>query len=191
MGEFILNVFQTVSHETSKKITEFRANSPDIEGKIRTLEEEKRHLEKYCSDDDIKAWIIVFEGEEIVGVTAIYGRKVQYAGKNVWLGGIGKVRVRKDMRKMGIANMMMDEAIKQLKQLNFDVAFLTTDLESFLRDYYERYGFVTLNKNYTFFGSSGKEYSDNNGMLAPISSKTIFQQIIASKEPFHIGKGNW
>lgn len=191
MEDFVLKVFQELTPGLDKKVKDFRASVPDIKGRIRTPEEEKRHFEKYCSDEDIKVWILVFEGEEIVGVTAVYGRQIQYENMDILLGGIGKVRVRADRRKRGIANLMMEEAMEQLKKLNFDVAFLSTDLDSFLRGYYEGYGFVPLNKNYTFFGNSGKEYSESNGMIAPISSKTIFQQVVDGKEPFHIGKGNW
>lgn len=191
MSRFILKTLQSTSSEINRKIADFRAHTSDINGNIRSSEEEIHHQEKYCSDSDIKTWILVFEDENIVGMAAIFGRNIKHNNTKVRLGGIGKVRVRQDKRNLGIANMMMKEAMRQLQQLKFDVAFLSTDLTSFLRGYYERYGFMVLNKDYTFIGKSGKKYVENDGMLASINSDVIFKQIISDNKAFHIGTGNW
>lgn len=191
MENYPLKVYKNLTPPLANKVEAFRRTTADITGKIRTPEEEIKHLEKYSSNGDIKKWILIFEGEDIIGMTAIFGRTVTYQNTPFSLGGIGKVRVREDRRKKGLANRMMDEAMKQLKLIKFDVAFLSTNLESFLREYYERYGFVPLNKSYTFLGKSGKKYTENNGMIIPIDSKEIFQTILKGNEPFNIGKGNW
>ncbi|MBI3341601.1 GNAT family N-acetyltransferase [Candidatus Curtissbacteria bacterium] len=191
MKPYVLEVFKNLSPVLHNKVDNFRSSTPDINGKIRTPEEEAKHLEKYCSDRDIKKWILVFEGEDLIGMTAVYGRPILYKAKPISLGGIGKVRVREDRRKKGLANIMMQETMKQLTLMKFDIAFLSTNLDSFLADYYKRYGFLPLGKSYAYSGISGKEYSENNGMIAPIGSARILQMILDGKEPLNIGRGNW
>ncbi len=191
MKTYTLIVVDHLNPQTKNQITEFRQGVPDINGKVRTPEEEAKRLEKYCSDGDIKRWILVFMENELIGMAAVFKRIIHYHDSYVSLGGIGKLRVREDWRRKGIANAIMKESVKQLSILNCDVAFISTNLKSFLVRFYEKYGFIPLNKSYIYTGYSGKKYREQNGMLIPIKSKQVFQTILNSLEPLDIGQGNW
>ncbi len=56
---------------------------------------------------------------------------------------------------------------------------------------YGRVGFLPLGKPYTYLGKSGKRYTENDGMVAQVKSKDIFDFITKDEEPFDIGNGNW
>lgn len=173
------------------KIDEFRNKTTSIDNKSRSLEEQRIHFDKYCSDRDIKKWIIILENDEVIGTTAIFSRQIVFDKQETLLGGVGKVRVRDDKRKMGLASQMMDEAIKQLNLINSDIAYLCTDTNSFLVRFYEKYGFTKMDKPYTYLSRSGKKYTEQDGMLAPIKSKQAYDKIMQSSEPLDLGLGNW
>ncbi len=66
------------------------------------------------------------------------------------------------------------------------------DMESlWMVRFYEKAGFVRLPRGHTYSGKSGKRYSENDGMIAPVSSIEKFQRIITSEKLFDIGRGNW
>lgn len=177
--------------EYTEKILEFRSTATAIGGKVRSPEEEAIHKDKYCSDADIQKYVLSLEGDEIVGMVAVIARQITFENHDLLLGGIGRVRVRNDRRKMGLATIMMTEAMQQLRELEVAVAFLCTDLNSFLLPFYEKYGFQAMKKPYTFVSKSGRKYTESNGMLTPIVSQKTFDQIMASEAQLNIGAGNW
>lgn len=186
-----LQVLPNLSPELKDKVEQFRATVTDMDGRIRTPQEEAQRFERYCSDNDSKKWILALKDNDLIGMTVVFGREIFYNEQTISLGGIGKVRVREDWRRKNIAKIMMNEAMKQLVDAKCDVAFLTTNLDSFLADFYKKYGFAVLNKPYVFSGYSGKRHEERDGMLAPITSKAIFQEIMINKEPLDIGRGTW
>ncbi len=186
-----LRVLSDLTPELVGQVQQFRASVSDMDGRIRTPEEEEQRSEEYCSDDDARKWILALKDGELIGMTVLFGRSVTYEGRTFALGGIGKVRVQEDWRKKGVARSMMTEAMKQLAFMQSDVAFLDTNVDSFLGDFYREYGFVPLNKPYTFTGKSGKRYEDHDGMIAPVNSNDVFQEILSGSEPLHIGRGKW
>lgn len=56
---------------------------------------------------------------------------------------------------------------------------------------YSRVGFVPLNKSYTFYGRSGRLHEKDNGMIAPLTSQEIFEEVQRKKGKLHLGNGNW
>jgi predicted GNAT family N-acyltransferase len=186
-----IKVFSDLSSLMEKKVIKLRKSVPDSKGRIRTREEEAVHRDKYCSDGDIVRWILAFEQEDLIGMAAVFRRDIKFNEKQISLGGIGKMRVRQDRRRRGIASEIMNKAMDELIKLSCDVAFLCTNIDSFLRVFYEKYGFILLNKQYTYLSRSGKRYLERNGMLAPIKSENIFQEILRENKPFDIGIGNW
>jgi predicted acetyltransferase len=96
-----------------------------------------------------------------------------------------------DYRNLGIASKMMKETMKQLCNVGASVALLCTNTNSFLVEFYRKYGFELLGRAYKFVGKSGKEYVDEEGMLAPINSEEIYTKIMKSKDILDIGVGNW
>ncbi len=126
-----------------------------------------------------------------MGQILLYQRQSKFAGELISIGGIGAVRVATDYRSQGIASQMMTVAMAELKQLNCDVAFLCTNIDSFLADFYKNYGFQIYPQTYFFQGRSGQFYQANNGMLAPVNSSQIFAKIIKSKKQLDFGVGIW
>lgn len=135
--------------------------------------------------------MLVFDKEIVVGVAVVFLREVNYLGRLIKLGGVGKVRVAEDYRNRGIATKMMNEVMEQLHAVRADVALLCTNINSFLVEFYRKYGFELLGRPYKYVGKSGKEYMDEEGMLAPIDSKETYKLIMQSGELLDIGLGNW
>lgn len=185
-----IEVVSPTDRKLKKTIAEFRKTNP---GKTsnRSVDEQRIHDDKYCSDTDISEWIVAVDDNKISGTIAVFTREITVDGQIVQLGGIGKVRVAVDQRKKGIGNKLMKAAIQQLHDNQVDVAFLCTNLESFLAEWYKKYGFQILPKQYTYTGASDKKYIENNGMLAAIRSKDVFDNIMNSPETLDIGTGNW
>lgn len=154
----------------------------------KTSEGQTELREKFFSRP--KAWLLAFEQDEIIGTILLHKRRVKHKSQVMILGGLGRVCTRKDRRSQGIATMMLEEAVKILKNWKCDVAYLCANIEETGR-LYARVGFAPLNKPYTYYGRSGRLYEGTSGMIAPINSSKIFKEIIGSKEKFHIGSGNW
>lgn len=188
-------VVDSLDTELQHKVDDFRQNNSRTDncgvGGVDREEDLQEHVDKYCSNRNIAKWILVFDGEVVVGMAAVFFREIQFLGIFIKLGGVGKVRVSEDHRNLGIASKMMKEAMKQLHNVGASVALLCTNTESFLVDFYRKYGFELLCRPYKFVGKSGKEYVDEEGMIAPVDSKEIYNLIMQSGELLDIGLGNW
>lgn len=184
-------ILDFLDKQTQEKVNNFRRKTSTMSGKVRTDEEETLHKDKYCSSGDIKNWVLVLEEDNVVGLTAVFSRNITFQNQKVRLGGIGRVRVREDRRKIGLASEMMNEAMKQLKKIDVDVAYLCTNMNSFLVKFYEKYGFIKMTQPYTFLSKSRNRYVENEGMLCQVNSKKLFDEIIKDKAPFDIGIGNF
>ncbi len=191
LGRYSLLVVHELVPDLEELIANFRKNTPGVSNTIAKEVEARIYREKHCSDDDIKRWILVFDGETLIGTTAIYCRVISMNWEPISLGGIGEVRVAADNRREGIATEMIAAAMRELIVLACDMAFLSTDINSFLARLYERYGFVALDKPYSFYDKSGKLHTDTNGMIVPIWSPETFRKVIKDTQALHIGVGNW
>lgn len=191
LGQLNLQVYPALPPRLEDEVKRFRVSVTDMSGRIRTPQEESERSERYCSDADVKRWILMTNGNDLIGMAVIFGRQIPYADQTVSFGGIGRVRVKEDWRGKGVATRMMDEAMRQLADMNNDVAFLETDIKSFLGDFYRKYGFLALGRPFKYRGLSEKEYQEDTGMLAPVRSETIFRQMMEDKEVLDIGKGKW
>jgi predicted GNAT family N-acyltransferase len=143
--------------------------------------------ERFCSQP--KAWLLVFEEDQIIGGIKLYRRKVMFNNREVILGGVGSVCTRTDKRNQGIATAMLKEAVKILKKWECDIAYLCANVE--MRSFYGLVGFVPLNKPYTYYGRSGELYEAYKGMIAPLNSSSLFDEVLSSKHKLHLGKGDW
>ncbi len=167
-------------------------HSTELEPQERSEEEQAERLDRFCSRQDIAVWVLAFKKDELIGRTAVFVRQIEYEGQDLNLGGIGKIVVSDSERQKGAATAMMKTAMKQLFELECDVAHLCTNLSNqWLVNFYKKFGFVLLGKEYTYLGRSGKRYTDEDGMIAPIKSKKLFKQILNSAKKFDIGTGNW
>ncbi len=181
-----IKFFPKMSTNLAKKVNQFR-----IENFYSKEERTQEHLaaeeERFCSQP--KGWLLVLERDQIIGGTKLYRRKVMFNNREVVLGGVGSVCTRIDKRNQGIATSMLKEAVKILKKWECDIAYLCANIE--MRSFYGQVGFVPLNKPYTYYGRSGKLYEGYKGMIAPLKSSSIFEEVLSSKPKLHLGQGDW
>lgn len=149
--------------------------------------------ERFPNQKDRYKYVVAIIDQEVVGTTIIFKRTLQYKGKPIILGGLGAVGVRKEYRGKGIGTQMLSMARKTLNDSDADIAFLGTDIQDpQMLKIYGRIGFVPLNRPFAYIGKSGKRYEDlTAGMIAPIHSQELFNQILKDTEPFYIGLGTW
>ena len=148
--------------------------------------------EHFTNKSDRLKYVLAFDKQIVVGIIILFKRKIMFRGKNIELGGIGGVGTKKEYRGKGIATEMLDLSMKALAEANCDIACLGTNIDNpVLLKIYRRLGFVLLLQPLTFLGLSGKRYYENCGLIAPIKSHELFQEVLGENEPFYIGRGAW
>lgn len=156
---------------------------------------DKQHADgkdRFCAQDDLIYYILAWEKDRLIGETRVFKRTVPFNGQKIALGGVGSVATHPDYRKQGIATKMVKKAMTLLKSQSSAVAYLCADMYSLKAlEFYEQFGFRKLAHKHTYLGVSGKRYTDTDGMIAPVGSKKLFKQILATPAPFDIGIGNW
>lgn len=182
-----LKFFLQLTDDLKNRVNQFITENFYAEGE-RTPKLLAEEEEKFYSQP--KAWLLVFEKEQIIGTTALHHRKIQFDNRDIILGGIGRVCIRSDQRRQGIASLMLKKAAATLKEWGCDMAYLCANVKE-SGSLYSQAGFVPLNKPYTYYGKSGKLYEERKGMIAPINSPSIFEEVLHSREKLHLGPGNW
>jgi predicted acetyltransferase len=156
----------------------------------RSEEERAEEKDKYYATPC--AHILAIENHKLIGKITLFKRSLDYGDKRIILGGVGGVCVAKEKRERGVATSMLERSIIELKKQNCDVAFLTTDVDKpYMVGLYAKVGFAVLRKNYTFLGKSGKRYTENDGMIAPVKSKQKFDYIMKSKKILDLGNSSF
>jgi predicted acetyltransferase len=181
-----IKIFSKLSTHLNKRVNQFVLENFYTEEE-RTPENLAAVEERFCSQP--RAWLLVFEGDQIIGGIKLYRRKVMFNNREVILGGVGSVCTCIDKRNQGIATSMLKEAVKILNKWKCDIAYLCANIE--MGSFYGQEGFVPLNKPYTYYGSSGKLYEGYKGMIAPLNSSIIFEDVLNSKNKLHLGQGDW
>jgi predicted acetyltransferase len=143
---------------------------------------------RYFSKPDL---ILVgyYEGK-IAGLLEIFLRKFNFGKKEIRMGGLGGMVVDKNLRRRGFATQILQKAIDEMKNRNMDISMLCTDLEK-LSGLYGKVGFIPLGRPYFYFDKNGKEEIDYAGMIAPVSSQEVFEEILNSKEKINVGISNF
>lgn len=137
------------------------------------------------------AHVLAYIGEELVGWAGIHETEQVFEGKNVKLGGYGICTHPKWQRK-GIASKVSCTALDFLKNRGCEVGFLSIDLENTASiKLHQKNGFVMLPRKFSWINSKGELKQDNGGMIAPINSHKLFEQILKGKEVLFIGGGYW
>ncbi len=189
-NDIVFKVFSELDVKLQEKVSDFRnrykRNEPS-----RSNGDQVVHQDKFCSDSDIFKWIFALSGEDIVGMVAAFKRNITYQGEELVLGGVGKMRVLEEYQRRGVASNIMEIVMGELNNELVDVALLCTNTNSFLVNFYEKYGFKLLGKSYRYTGKSGKDYMESEGMIAPINSVSKYNKILASENVLDIGSGNW
>src|SRR5690349_632990 len=148
--------------------------------------------DQFCSQNDVIGWVLALRGGELVGLTALYRRTIDFKGQPLVLGGIGDVFVVTEHRQQGIATRLTLASVQALADAGCDVAYLCANLERpHIVRLYGQGGFVPLGRAQTFIGASGRRYVDHDAMIAPVRSPELFEAIMRDSEPFDLGGGNW
>ncbi len=138
------------------------------------------------------AYLLAIENNLVIGVVELYKREISYQGKKIILGGFGGVCTAKNKRRRGVATALLKKGIQELKFRGCDIAYLCTDVDDpVMIKLYSQVGFVPLKKPYTYLGKSGKRYTEEYGLIAPVKSKDKYNLVMDGKEIFDIGIGNW
>lgn len=187
---FLVKVYQEIPDSLIESVNTFKKTAYQGSGPAPTTKQIQEHDEKFCSQKDIAAYLLVFEDKEVVGGLKIMERQIPFQSDSILLGGLAGVWTRVDKQKQGVAQLMIRQAMQMLQKDQCDIAYLCTELDK-LESFYQQFGFQKLGRMYTFLGKSGKRYFETNGMIAPISSPKIFKKILKEKAVFDIGRGNW
>lgn len=148
--------------------------------------------EHYCSAKDRFKYIVVLNSDQVVGIILFFKREIDFKGRKILVGGIGGVGTKTEYRGQGIATKMLSMVNRTLKEAGCVVGFLDTDFDnSMLIKIYSRIGFTALGRAFTYLGKSGKRHFSNEGMIAPINSQQIYDEVLKDKGPFDIGRGAW
>lgn len=186
--QFAIKTYKKLSPVLSKRIEKFKSEEMDPD-EMRTPEQEKEMIDRYHSEKNKTSYILALHKKEIIGRVVVLKRIITLNNKQIVLGGIGGVRTHIKWRRKGIARALSKKALEILKDEKCDVAFLCTRKEIF--SLYEKLGFKPLDRQFTYTGRSGKVYFDWDGMLAPITSQSVFEEIMQDDKPFDLCGGNW
>lgn len=106
---------------------------------------EREYFERHVLDDrtlqpdDTR---ILIRNGRLLSSVQIFPRRVRIGDRHVLCGGIGNVATDTGARGAGLASMVMQDAIDQLRARRVPMAMLTTTLNG----YYERFGFTTVER---------------------------------------------
>ncbi len=103
-----IEFFPKLTSTLAERVNQFRLENFYTEEE-RTPENLAAEEESFCSQP--KAWLLVFEGDQISGTILLHKRKVMFSKREVILGGVGGVCTRTDKRNQGIATSMLKEAV--------------------------------------------------------------------------------
>ncbi|HUQ84860.1 MAG TPA: GNAT family N-acetyltransferase [Candidatus Limnocylindrales bacterium] len=189
---FELKVFDSIPEKFVDQVDKLLENN-ESNNRINdqnTLSEYSK--ENFNNQKDRINYIAAFTVKEVIGIVIVFKRKIEFKDKKIILGGLGGVGTKKEYRGRGIASSMLKLAQKILRESDSDVAYLDTDIKDpVMLKMYGRLGFELLNRSHTYKGKSGKKYFANNGMIAPINSLDIFNEIMNEDKPFDLGGSNW
>lgn len=151
------------------------------------------HGDRFCSQADVWRHVLALNDvEAVVGFASIYKRGIERHGQALLLGGLGDVCTDPDWRHRGIATSMAAAARSEMERVQCDLAYLCAAVnDPGIVRLYGQSGFVPLRRPHTYHGKSGRLYEDNDAMIAPICNPAVFEEVLHSSEPFHIGTGNW
>lgn len=175
----------------TRKMEDLNNRSSDLCYKEKTPEEIQENFDKFCSADDIVQWVLATEANDIIGRVAIFKREIMIGQKSVILGGIGKVKVRDDKRRQGVAKAMMLRAMTLFPKLNCELVYLCTNINNpIMVSFYNKFGFELFVLGCDYVGKSGKKYHESGAMFAS-GDPDVFSSIMNLEAPVYIGCGNW
>ncbi len=154
-----------------------------------TEEEHWASNDRYGSDDKV-GYALTHVGDRLVGGMLLLERALPYGGRTVRLGGIGGVATHPDWRGRGIAEATLRAAMDDLRRRGAEVAYLCA-VPELGRRLYAKVGFAPLGRPYTYRGRSGKEYTDHDGWLAPLTDPALCAAMLADTATLDLAGSNW
>ncbi len=152
------------------------------------------HNDRFCSQADAWRHVLALDPEEdiVVGFATIYRRRITWMGRTIGLGGLGDVCTERLWRHRGVATAVVRAAMAELQRTDDQLAYLCAAVnDAGIVHLYGQVGFVPLGRPHTYEGRSGKRYGDDDGMIAPVGTNDVFDEVMRSDEALHIGRGNW
>ena len=114
-----IEFFPKLTSDLAKRLNQFVLENFYTEEE-RAPENLAAENESFCSQP--KAWLLVFERDQIIGGIKLYKRKVMFNTREVILGGVGSVCARTDKRNQGIRRKV-DVAKERKVNETFSVSF--------------------------------------------------------------------
>lgn len=185
----MIKFYKTLSKSLENKFNQLLDEAFNYKKNFTTKEKIEEN-DKFCSKKNHLGYLLAIEQETIIGGLIILKRNLLFKEKNLALGGFGGVCVQKDKQRKGVATLLLKRGIKILKDNHCNMAYLCTDINK-LKHLYGHVGFIALKRPHTYLGKSGKRYTENDAMIAPVNSLKKFKAVLLNKEPFDIGTGNW
>ena len=142
----------------------------------------------YCKP---MAHVLAYSDKKIVGYVGIYKRIVPHQDREMVLGGIGGLMVVPEFRKQGLGKAIALRGLDKLKEMKVDLAFLSVDTNKTTDQFYKKIGFIDLPQHFSWTNSRGEIKSDDGGMIAPMGSRELFEEVFNSNEVLYVGKGYW
>jgi len=147
--------------------------------------------ECFCAESFAR--ILAYSNEEVVGCLTLHKRKIEFDGRNVFVGGAVGACVAEHMRGKGIGTKMMKKGLEILKEEGCDVVCLNADPinRKVAFELYKKLGFKLVGRKISFEDIHGNIRHDTGTMFKPLRSQELFNHIMNSKKTFHYGKGYW
>jgi len=136
---------------------------------------------------------ILYDGEKIVGQVDVHKRLTDYEGREFFLGGPGGLAIMPGYRGKGFARALTECAIQKSREIGVDVACLCVNRDDGVHKFYEKLGYVFLNRDAYYINGLGIEKTDDSVMIKGINHTELAEKILKTKYKFHYGKehGYW
>src|SRR4051794_33254126 len=186
--QFTVSIYETVSSELHRAFEQVQEICFFSEGF--PADQEQEFADRFCSAADTIGYALAHAGDRLIGGAQLSRRQIDFRWQGVQLGGLGGVATLPEWRRRGVALAVVTAAMAELGRRGCDIAYLCTNIAE-LGGLYGRAGYVPLGRAHTYLGASGVRYNDEDGMIAPVNSLSLFAAVLADSVPFDIGKGNW
>ena len=155
--------------------------------------EEEFDINTYEYSAPADGMFVLFDGERVVGWVAVHKTLTEYDGQEYYLGGFGGLAVLPEYRGKGYARKLAEAALKKSYEIGIDIACMEVNTESGITDFYQKLGFVFLNRPAYFRNHGNNEVTDDNVMIMGLSNKNLADEILKTNHKFHYGKskGHW
>ncbi len=136
--------------------------------------------------------ILLFNEDKLASYLRIVLREAEWNGNRILIGGIGSVETDPKYQGKGLAGIILEEAMRILREENVDFGVLQTNI-SMGAKLYGKVGFIPANIPYEVLdiNNNRRTVKAKDVMIAPINSPEVVTEIMNSDKVLFIGKGDW